>query len=73
MFAFSDLEDRLLGPHGPAVANAALSTLRGIATDLQQAIASGLSQDDFAQAKKILAASAAAEHILMNKAYLKGA
>lgn len=73
MHTFSDLEDRLLGPDGPAALAAALSALRSIAEELKGAIAAGLSQEDFAQAQKVLAASAAAEHILLSKAYLKGA
>ena len=73
MHGFTDLEDKLLGPDGAAALTAALSNVRAIASGLRAGIAAGLSQDDFAQATKILAASTAAEHILLNKANLKGA
>lgn len=73
MHGFTDLEDRLLGPDGATALSAALAKVRAIASELRASIAAGLSQDDFAQATKILAAATAAEHILLNKSNLKGA
>jgi hypothetical protein len=73
MYGFTDLEDRLLGPEGPAALASALASVRAIAADLRASMAGGLSHTDFAQAEKILAASAAAERILLNDANTKGA
>jgi hypothetical protein len=73
MYGFTDLEDRLLGTEGPAALAKALDSVRAIAAELRASMAGGLPKTDFAQAEKILAASAAAELILLNAAKKKGA
>lgn len=73
MYGFTDLEDRLLGAEGAAALRSTLDTVRMIESDVRAGVTAGLSHDDFAQAQKILAATAAAQTILLNKAYLKGA
>lgn len=73
MFGFTDLEDRLLGAEGVSALRTALETVRTIESDVRASVSVGLSHADFAQAQKILAATAAAQSILLTAAHPKGA
>ena len=73
MHGFTDLEDRLLGADSAQALSASLASIRDIAAGVRASISAGLGRDDYAQAEKILAATRAAEHILLNTSNLKGA
>ncbi len=72
MFGFTDLEDRLLGPDGSDALSDTLSKIRAIMNELRASLDQGLPSEDHANAKKILAAAVAAEHILMKPAKAMG-
>lgn len=73
MFGFTDLEDRLNGPKSAEALAEALSSVRAVMSELRASLDQGLPTEDHANAKKILAAAAAAEHILMKPPKAKGA
>lgn len=73
MFGFSDFEERLLSDEGVSLVLSSRDRLLALRNRMESRLREGLSAADYETARTVIAATRAAEVILLDTTHLKGA